>query len=152
MLLRKRMRLSHYDYSRSAAYFVTICAATGCPTFGRIVDDVVHVSAFGDIVVKCWHDIPQHYAQVELDEFILMPDHLHGILIFGEAEAGHARPLQSVVGSFKAAASKAAGRPLWQRGFWDRIIRTDAELNLIRDYIECNPARHHASRPICVRR
>jgi REP element-mobilizing transposase RayT len=106
------------------------------------MDGGMHRSLVGEVVTACRNEIPAHFPEVMLDDFVLMPNHIHGILVFTEpARAGHARPLQVVVGSFKAAASKRAGAGLWQRSYWDRIIRSEAELNVARQYIELNPSR-----------
>ena len=70
-----------------------------------------------------------------------MPNHLHGILLLGDAVAGHARPLPVIVGSFKSAVSRLAGFPVWQRSYWDRIICSEAELNQARRYTGENPSR-----------
>jgi len=70
-----------------------------------------------------------------------MPNHIHGILVFGEARAGHARPLPVVIGSFKSAVSREMGFPVWQRGYYDHIVRSPAEWAEINAYIEANPAR-----------
>ncbi|MGE5567426.1 MAG: transposase [Rhodospirillales bacterium] len=109
---------------------------------GEIVEGEMRLSAEGELVVACWNAIPKHYPHVVLDAFVVMPNHIHGVLLFTEGgRAGHARPLHTVVGSFKAAVSKRAGRSIWQRSFWEHIIRNDDELNRIRAYIEDNPLR-----------
>ena len=71
-----------------------------------------------------------------------MPNHIHGVIVLEEAQAGQARPLQIIIGSFKSAVSRLLGTPTWQRGYWEHIIRTEREWNEIRDYIEANPSRH----------
>jgi putative transposase len=68
-----------------------------------------------------------------------MPNHIHGIVLF--FRAGHARPLPVVIGSFKSAVTRMAGRPIWQRGYYDRVIRDDAELEALRQYIADNPVK-----------
>lgn len=122
--------------------------------FGELVRQEVVPNALGDIVRDCWREIPTHFPHVVLDAFVLMPDHVHGILIFEQEDlrapwslrARHAAPLQRkatglavVVRSFKGAASKRARTKLWQRGFYERIVRSEQELNLIWKHIEDNP-------------
>lgn len=80
-----------------------------------------------------------HFPAVALDAFVVMPNHIHGILWL--SRAGHAPPLHRVVGSFKSAASRATGHSLWQRSFYDRVVRNDEELRALREYVEENPLR-----------
>jgi len=140
VLKRQRMRLAGYDYSRVGAYFVTVCAVDRKCLFGEIVLDKMHLSQIGAMVASCWLEIPRHFPNVTLDEFVIMPNHLHGILLL-DVVAGHARPLPTILGSFKSAVSRLAGLPVWQRSYWDRVLRNEAELNQTRRYIEENPSR-----------
>lgn len=135
------MRLSWFDYSASGAYFVTICSRVGGDFFGRIVDEEMICNAAGELVTACWNEIPQHFPLVKLDAFVMMPDHLHGILLFGDSEDGKAPHLPAVVGSFKSAVSRRASQSVWQRSYWERIIRNEKELNSIRRYVDDNPRR-----------
>jgi REP element-mobilizing transposase RayT len=141
LLKRQHIRLAGYDYSRVGAYFVTLCAVDRKRLFGEIVADEMRLSQIGSVVVSSWGEIPKHFPNVTPDEFVVMPNHLHGILLLGDVEAGHARLLPVIVGSFKSAVSRLAGFPIWQRSYWDRIIRSEAELNQARRYIEENPFR-----------
>ena len=139
---RHQLRLAGFDYSRPGAYFVTICARDHQRLFGEIVDEQMRCNRRGSIVAACWNAIPSHFGYVAVDAFIVMPNHVHGVLLFSEAVgAGHAQPLPVVVGSFKAAASRLIGASIWQRNYWEHIIRSNRELDSIRDYIEDNPLR-----------
>jgi REP element-mobilizing transposase RayT len=150
---RKVIRLQDYDYSWPGAYFVTICSRDRRTVFGELIGQEFVPNALGDIVRDCWREIPTHFHHVVLDAFVLMPDHVHGILIFEQEDfrvpwslrARHAAPLHGkaaglavVLRSFKSAATKRARTKLWQRGFYERIVRSEQELNLIRRYIEDN--------------
>ena len=135
------IRLAGYDYSRVGAYFVTLCAVDRKCLFGEIVAGEMRLNQIGMLVASCWGEIPKHYPNVTLDEFVVMPNHLHGILLLGDAVDGHTRPLPVIVGSFKSAVSRLAGFPVWQRSYWDRIIRSEAELNQARRYTRENPSR-----------
>jgi putative transposase len=104
-------------------------------------EDRMRRNALGGIVTYCWNEIPSHFPCVALDAFVVMPNHIHGILVFTDIVAGHARPLPVVIGSFKSAVSKRIGTSIWQRSYWDRIIRNEEELNLTRHYVEDNPLR-----------
>ena len=156
---RRRLRLQEYDYAKAGAYFVTICTRGHACLFCRILDGEMQRNAAGQAAIRCWDEIPRHFPHVELDAFVVMPNHIHGVLLFGEAEdtgqpgpageparagnpprAGHARPLHVVVGSFKSAVSRRLG-PVWQRSYWERVVRTPEESDQIRDYIEDNPLR-----------
>jgi len=141
LLKRQHIRLAGCDYSRVGAYFVTLCAVDRKCLFGEIVADAMRLNQIGTVVASCWGEIPKHFPNVTLDEFVVMPNHLHGILLLGDAVAGHARPLPVIVGSFKSAVSRLAGFPVWQRSYWDRIIRSEAELNQARRYTGENPSR-----------
>ena len=147
MQRRKRLRLSGFDYSTPGAYFVTVRARAGACLFGRVADGRNEPSRLGRIVESAWQSIPRHHAGVYLDAFVLMPNHVHGIIWL--RRAGQVRPLRlpAVVGAFKARASRIAGRPLWQRGYHERVMRDEAELAALRTYIVENPLRwtldHH---------
>jgi putative transposase len=128
-------RLPGYDYSSAGAYFITVCAYRRALLFN-------HAKAAA-AVEACWEEIPSHYP-VDPDAFVVMPNHVHGILLF--TRAGHARPLQIVVGSFKSATARAInglrntpGASVWQRGYYERVIRSDNELETFREYIASNP-------------
>lgn len=141
MQRRKRLRLATFDYSTPGAYFVTVCARGGACLFGRVASGRNEPSRLGRIVEGAWRSIPRHHPGVHLDAFVLMPNHVHGILWLGRA--GQVRPLRlpAVVGAFKARASRIAGRPLWQRGYHERVVRGEAELAALRTYIVENPLR-----------
>ncbi len=80
---RKRLRLKDYDYTSAGAYFVTICVHRQFQhfnIFGKIEDQKLKLNEYGEIVSACWADLPNHYFNIELDEYIIMPDHVHGII------------------------------------------------------------------------
>ena len=150
---RRSIRLRGYDYSRPGAYFVTICANTHL--FGRVRAGEMVVSEFGAIARDCWTSIPDHFSHVRLDAFVVMPDHVHGILMLrdypsrtsaiGRIRAGS---LGTIVRSFKSVVAArinllrgARVGGIWQRNFFDEIIRTEADLDRARQYIKDNPAR-----------
>lgn len=140
MHTRHRHRLPGFDYSTPGAYFVTICAH-GNHLFGKITNGEMKCNALGDLVTLCWNEIPGHFPLVSLDAFVAMPDHVHGVLLFADVEHGRARTLSAVIGSFKAAVSKKAGATIWQRSYWERVVRNERELNIVRHYVEENPQR-----------
>jgi len=146
VLKRQRMRLASYDYSRAGAYFVTVCVRDRKCLFGAIEAEEMCSTRIGQTVASCWLEIPKHFPNAALDEFVIMPNHLHGIILLNDVVAGHARPLPVIIGSLKTAVSRQAGVSVWQRSYWERIIRSEAELNQARRYIEENPARWPADK------
>ncbi|MFN8377866.1 MAG: transposase [Anaerolineae bacterium] len=166
---RRSLRLADFDYADERAYFVTICVRDRNPVLGEVQHENVYLSTIGEITRDCWLAIPAHSSFVELDSFVIMPDHMHGIIFINhqavDVGARHALPLQTqqahaifgkpqpgslgvIVGSFKSAVTKRAndrrgtpGVPLWQRNYYDHIIRAEDDLNAIRAYIDTNPAR-----------
>jgi putative transposase len=136
---RKSPRIREYDYATPGAYFVTVCARNRACLFGTVREDHVRLSNIGEAVARAWIEIPSHFDGVALDEFVVMPNHFHGIVWL--SRAGHAPPLPVVIGSFKSAASRVVGRALWQRTFHDRVIRRESELQAFRRYAVENPLR-----------
>jgi REP element-mobilizing transposase RayT len=157
---RRSIRFQDYDYSAVGAYFVTLCAFQRECLFGEVVEGGMQLSDAGLAVIDCWQAIPKHFSQAELDEFVVMPNHLHGIIVndcrgtacraqfdeaFGRPVAGS---LATIIRSFKSAVSNRVnvlrdnpGVPVWQRNYYERVIRDEQELAAIRQYIANNPAR-----------
>lgn len=148
---RRSIRLKEYDYSLEGAYFVTICTHQKECLFGDITDAKMHLNQYGSIVQACWGDLPSHYPHVYLDESIIMPNHMHVIILIGPSDGGvgarHALPLLgTIVGSFKSAVARKVnllrhtpGYPVWQRNYYEHIIRNDKSLEAIQVYIQANP-------------
>ena len=146
-------RLKDWDYSSAWWYYVTINTKDHKEFFGEIVDGKMKLNSLGLICEDIWKSIPQHYKLVELDYHVIMPNHVHGIIILNPVETGHApslpkstNTLSNIVGSFKSAVTKSIrenGHKIfaWQPRFYDRIIRNEKELFRIRKYIEQNPLR-----------
>ena len=152
---RKPNRLQTYDYSRAGYYFVTICTHNRVNYFGEIDKDQMKLSNIGQIATECWQQISEHFDDTALDEFVVMPNHIHGIIILvGDADL---RPLQQqtadrsgmysskIIHGFKSSVSRNVKRRwkdqifAWQRSFYDHVIRTDESLDDIRSYIKNNP-------------
>jgi putative transposase len=148
---RKTVRLREYDYSQPGEYFVTICTKNHECIFGSIVDGKMDMNKRGRIVDEYWKGIPEHFPYVDLDECIIMPNHFHGIIIINDMDI-HCRgevtsPLRkstlgNIAAYFKYRSTKlineSQGTPdakVWQRNYYDRIIRDEKELQNIRDYI-----------------
>ncbi len=156
---RRSLRLRGHDYAEAGAYLVTICTHGRVTWLADIDADGTHPTAFGTVVEACWRDVPRHLEGVGLDTFVIMPDHLHGIIVLpqrrGDTATGHATwqgsapgSLSAILQNLKAVSTRrlrAAGFELsegvWQRGFHDRILPDEAELAGARAYIDGNPAR-----------
>jgi putative transposase len=167
---RRSIRLPGYDYTSSGAYFITICTHRGELRFGEIVDGGVVLNDHGQAAHEEWLASEQIRQEIELDVFVIMPNHLHGIVWIrktddepevgaqgvGVHEKAHGRaPLRrpppslgSFVAGYKSAVTArinrmrgTPGTPVWQRNYWEHIIRDDVSLNEIRAYIESNPVR-----------
>ena len=93
---RRSIRLRHYDYSRAGAYFVTICTWQRECLFGEVVEAAVSLNELGQVAWDCWNGIPDHFLNVELDAFLVMPNHMHGIIVLNDdgnpVGARHASP------------------------------------------------------------
>ena len=142
---RQSIRLQGYDYTNEGIYFVTICCYQRQHLFGEIDNGEMKINLIGQIVSALWQKIPQHFPNVELDGFILMPDHLHGIIVISESKEKSS--LANIIQNFKSISSRKINRinnsygiSIWQRNYYERIIRTDQELKNLCEYIENNPA------------
>ena len=145
-------RLKNWDYKNPWWYYVTVCTKNHKEWFGEILNSKMLLNNLGKIASEYWLKIPKHYPEVELDEYIIMPNHIHGIIILNElptVETGHAPSLHSlgnVIGSFKSGVTNWAHKNgfkkfQWQPRFYDRIIRNERELFQIRKYIQQNPLK-----------
>jgi putative transposase len=123
---RKNIRLKHFDYSADGYYFVTICTYAGKPL----------ISSTEGIIQSVLFDLPERFPGVTIDYFVLMPSHLHMILVLEEAKV----PLWAVVRAFKALVTrKSRERKVWQRGYYEHVIRNETALFKIREYVQNNP-------------
>ena len=158
---RRSIRLAGHDYRDPGAYFITICTYRRALLFGTVTNDRAVLTPAGNIIEICWRAISDHFGWIVVDAFVVMPNHIHGILRQSGIRRGTAcraptggfgRPvpgsIPTVVRSFKSAATRAVnlsrgtpGFTFWQRGFYDHVIRDDEELNRLRRYIEENPLR-----------
>lgn len=145
--VRKRLRLDHYEYLSEGFYFITICINDFKCLFGFIGNEEMHLNTLGQFVQTTWLSIPNYYPSIEIHEMIVMPNHIHGILkIIEENQSGKRDSITKAVGGFKAVTSKYAkanlvSDKLWQRGFYDHIIRKQESLIKIENYIAENPIK-----------
>ena len=160
---RRSIRLKGYDYSSAGAYFVTICTQNRECLFGEVVDEEMSINEIGTIVQAEWMRTADIRSNVLTDQFIIMPNHIHGIWYLIERDDGRgvlqyattesqfrspSQTIGAIVRGFKSAATKqinesrgTPGKPVWQRNYFERVIRDEDELNRIREYIIYNPLK-----------
>ena len=177
---RRSIRLKEYDYSQAGAYFITICTHQREHIFGEIVDGVMEINEFGQIAQEEWLKTALIRGEIDLGEFVIMPNHFHGIIWIvdgrgtarcrgtarraptgglGETSADFAptheqfgKPvvgsIPTIVRAFKSAVSRrinlalcTPGNPVWQRNYWEHIIRDDQDLYNAQAYILNNPTQ-----------
>jgi putative transposase len=154
-------RLNGWDYGSHGLYFVTICTKDRVPYFGEIINNTVETQNFaslqpsklGKIAYNNWLDIPKHFPFVEIDEYIIMPDHVHGIIFINKPDKTDWQPnkfgsqsqnLASIIRGYKVSVKKYATLNniefSWQPRYYDRVIRNEIEYSNIREYIYNNPS------------
>ena len=163
---RRSIRLPAFDYAQPNQYFLTICAFEMTRIFGKIIDNSVLLNVVGRIALDCWRTIPEHFPHVELEPFVVMPNHVHGILTIKPAqiEDGHGCPvplqhraerfqggalgsIPTIVRCYKGSvtfharrALKRANLHVWQSNYFERVIRDSTEFAHACRYIFDNPA------------
>ena len=170
---RKSIRLKNFNYSNAGAYFVTICSQDMACLFGDVLRGETVLNEVGEMIRTAWSEIPYYFKNVQLDGFVLMPNHFHGIVWLIEAPVGvgpRADPREAlgelgqprgvaptalfdIVYQFKSLTTnkyiqgvktkyyKPFNKRLWQRNYYERVIRNEEELNNIRQYIMDNPKK-----------
>ena len=146
-------RLRGWDYASPGEYFVTVCTHLRRPLFGVVEDEVVRHSRLGRDVASQLVEVIGNRQGLCLDAFVVMPDHVHMIIGQG-AEPASTHRVDWAVGQFKGRTTRlareraivASGAPLWQRGFFDRVVRSTEEHAALTEYIETNPLRWTLSR------
>jgi REP element-mobilizing transposase RayT len=159
---RRSLRLPGYNYTQPGAYYITICTYQRQGWFGDVVDGEMRCNRLGDIVYTFWQGLPHRFPHIKLDAFVVMPNHLHGILMIteqGRKSIPFDTPVESfgkpvpgsiptVVRSFKSAVTTrinlmrpASSTPVWQRNYHESIIRIESGLDRVRQYIINNPCQ-----------
>jgi putative transposase len=172
---RRSIRLRDYDYSRTGAYFVTICTSNRECLFGNIHDNKIDLNDAGRMIEEWWEKLPDKFPTIDKDASVIMPNHFHGIVAIvgaapcGRPTSGRTSPvsnqipqghpqggptaLGNILDWFKTMTTNAYIRgveqyrwqpfpgKLWQRNYYEHIIRDENDLNSIREYIITNPAR-----------
>ena len=161
---RRSVRLKGYDYTQPGVYYITICTKERQCIFGEVINGKMQLNFLGYLAHICWLDIPNHFSCFQLDTFVIMPDHIHGLLAivnntlvttqqkpvptrekFGQPVRGS---IPTAIRSYKGAVTRFIHRfcettevPVWQDGFYESIIRDEKTLNCKRQYIINNPQR-----------
>ncbi|MDQ3654562.1 MAG: transposase [Chloroflexota bacterium] len=166
---RRSLRLRSYDYSQAGAYFITICVQHRICLLGTIEDEVIHLNAAGQAIQSGWERLPSKFSPVSCDAMVVMPNHIHGILLLSHesqdpGSLDNPVTLGDAMQWFKTMTTNEymqgvknqgwapfPGR-LWQRNYYEHIIRNDNDLDRIRAYIDANPSRWatDAENPECL--
>ena len=160
---RRSIRLPGYDYTQPGAYYITICTYQKQCWFGDVVNGIMHCNQLGHIAHSFWLALPCRFPHIQLEAFVIMPNHLHGILMILDGQSNtmitdyHPRKMEkfgkpvtgsipTVIRSFKSAVTKrinllrrSSSPPIWQRNYYESIIRIESGLDKVRDYIVNNP-------------
>ena len=170
---RRSIRLKGYDYSQAGAYFITLCTHNREWLFGGIVEEIMRLNPYGEIAATCWRSLGQHFDNCDLSEWVVMPNHLHGIIVLSDPGKGEASPderlrksrmltadasplfngtqpgsVGAIVQNYKSIATRkinaqrhTPGLPVWQRNYYEHIIRNEKSHYDIATYIVNNPAQ-----------
>ena len=148
--VRKHIRLKGYDYSSAGYYFITICTKKRANLFGEIIRGEMCLNNFGIIANTELLNIPSRYTNVEIDNYIIMPNHIHLIVVIKPTERINPFPtkadISNIIGNYKAGVTRIVGNAfmrseLWQSRFHDHIIRSKSKYDYIYQYIDENPAK-----------
>ncbi len=151
---RKRNRLSDYDYSQNGVYHITICTANHRKILSEVIPvgaiinrPQIKLSATGRIADSAIREIPVHYQSVSIEKYVIMPNHVHLLISINQAAENDngrliiAPTVSRIIKQFKSEVTKKAGFSLWQKGFYDHIIRNDADYESVWIYIDENPLK-----------
>ena len=149
---RRSIRLKGYDYSQAGLYFITICVQDRKCLFGKIGNGEMILNEYGIVAHQQWQQLPERFTNMELDVFQIMPNHMHGIIMLTDTNT---KTVGDIVGAYKSLVAndclkilkqKWAGvnpaptmGKLWQRNYWEHIIRDEQSYQRISDYIINNP-------------
>lgn len=162
MIKRKNTRLKNYDYSQSGYYFITVCTYEKQHLFGKIIDNQIMLNEYGKIVHQELLQIPSRFSHVKLDKFVVMPNHIHIIIVIvgngldhsafpdnHVTQAERSRPfptIPKILGLYKSGSARRIHElnnkiTVWQKSYYDHIIRKESEYREIRQYIDTNPLK-----------
>jgi putative transposase len=160
---RRSYRLKDYDYAQGGCCFVTVCVQNRLCLFGEVIESRVRLNGAGELINRMWIALPERFPSVALDDWVIMPNHVHGLIVLegGQRARADTRPaptLGDVMSAYKSETTVAYGKgvkdlgwqpfegKLWQRDYFDHIVRSEADLERIREYIAFNPGRWEEDR------
>lgn len=148
---RKSIRLRDFDYAQAGLYFITICAHLRLPLFGSVVADKMVLSVAGEIAYREWQKNAEMRPNVVSDVFVVMPNHVHGIVNITGMQSEHrqrAPTVGDIIRGYKSAVTSQIGllnlcqnHSVWQRNYYEHVIRDEKSYQQIADYIQTNPLR-----------
>ncbi|MHB1296800.1 MAG: REP-associated tyrosine transposase [Anaerolineae bacterium] len=146
---RHSIRIQGYDYARAGVYYVTLVTEGRIALFGEVVEGAFQGNEAAGALRETLEQLPRHYPHVAVEAYVIMPNHLHALLVLRPDDAAGARHgLQEVVRALKSFSARrinalrdAAGSTVWQRNYWERVIRDERELQRAWEYIERNPSQ-----------
>jgi REP element-mobilizing transposase RayT len=143
--IRKTIRLKDYDYSSAGYYYITICTKDRKCILGKAENDSITVSKLGEIITKNWNALVSMYKHIELNQYVVMPNHIHAIIVLNE---NCTKTIGDIICGYKSKTAreynkinKLNGEAIWQRGYYEHIIRNEKELYRIQKYILENPIK-----------
>ncbi len=150
---RRSIRLKGYDYTTPGFYFVTLYVKIGYRIFGQVVDKKMVLSEYGKVLDQCWHELPDHYCNVALREYCVMPNHFHCIIELLNCAPKWRTPLSEIMRALKSFSTRKINDlrvskdenptppPIWLRNYYEHIIRNDDDYARVANYIRRNPER-----------
>ncbi len=144
----KPNRLQSFDYSQNGAYFLTVCTTdmkcilwNDQPYSSESQSEISYLSTAGLAADEAIREIPLHYSGVTVEKYVVMPNHLHMILLMARDLLSPATDISRIIKQLKSAVTKRTGRAVWQKSFHDHIIRDEKEHKIIWGYVDANPVR-----------
>ena len=138
---RKTIRLKQSIYDENGLYFITICIRNRQCLLGFIENDILHPTEMGNVVIEEIHALENSRPGMTISQFVVMPNHVHLLIARERTARGKIPALERFIGMLKANVSKRCGESVWQRGYYDHIVRTENDLEKIREYIQNNPRK-----------
>lgn len=143
---RKHIRLPHYDYSTPGIYFITICSYRKKNIFSKVDKSKIVLNYYGEIILDVWVKMNAHFPMCDQYEFVIMPNHIHALIGLNDGSP----KLGTIIGSFKSAVTKkvnlsrgeaclAPTTSVWQRGYYEHVVRDEHAFDRISEYIRMNP-------------